>query len=256
MNAHVSLKTNEEGLLDAADSEEDPRQSYADNENNKETLGDSARFDRSEGVEVIRRPVPIWKRGLDILGVLFVAPFLLPALLLIAVYIKCVSRGPVLFVQERLGHGADDFSIYKFRTMHVATKSRDDEHRKYVASFSGEDAPIAKPDYRSSLIPGGALLRALSIDELPQLINVLVGNMSLVGPRPDVLRREDYSAKQLRRFEVLPGMTGLWQVSGKNQTSFEEMIELDLRYIEQMSLSNDLQIIFRTVKVLVTERNE
>lgn len=205
---------------------------------------------------VLRRRNPTWKRLLDIGVVLIWAPALVPLTLLIAAYIKLVSRGPALFIQSRLGHGAENFRIYKFRTMHVPDKSRDDEHRKYVASMNGNDGPVAKPDIRASLIPGGRLLRATSLDELPQLINVLNGTMSLVGPRPDLLQREDYAPEQLRRFEVVPGMTGLWQVSGKNRTSFDEMIDLDVRYIENQSLSTDLFILFKTVLVLLTEGNE
>ncbi len=202
-----------------------------------------------------RRP-PNWKRGLDWIGVLLLTPPLLPILILIALYIKVVSRGPVLFVQSRIGHGGEYFRIYKFRTMHVPRISRDREHRDYVASRSEADGPIKKPDHSDSLIPGGNWLRRTSLDELPQILNVLLGNMSLVGPRPDVLGIEDYQAGQLRRFEVLPGMTGLWQVSGKNNLSFEQMIELDIRYIEHQSLPQDLWILFKTVYILLVESNE
>lgn len=207
-------------------------------------------------VEILQRKPPPWKRRLDLLGVLMVTPVLLPLLLLVACYIKLVSRGPVLFVQSRLGHGGNYFSIYKFRTMPVTMESRDDEHRQYVTSTALSDGPIAKPDFSGNLIPGGSLLRKTSIDELPQLLNVWLGNMSLVGPRPDVLQREDYVPQQLRRFEVLPGMTGLWQVSGKNELSFDQMIELDIEYIETMSLKQDVSILARTVKVLLFESNE
>lgn len=208
-----------------------------------------------QATHILRRRRPIWKRALDLAGVAILFPILFLPLLCVAIYIKLVSRGPVFFIQSRLGYGGDDFAIFKFRTMHVVEGGRDSEHRAYVASHSGCDSPVAKPDHSDSYIPGGALLRATSIDELPQLINVLLGSMSLVGPRPDVLRREDYSPEQLRRFEVQPGMTGLWQVSGKNELSFEEMIRLDVRYIEERSFLRDIGIILKTVKVLLTERN-
>lgn len=204
-------------------------------------------------VPIQRRAHPRWKRALDLLGVMLVTPLLAPLLLLVAIYIKAVSRGPVLFVQERVGYGGDDFRIYKFRTMHESEVSRDEMHRDYVNNLDGE---LKKPDYQSELIFGGDFLRKSSIDELPQLLNVLLGNMSLVGPRPDVLRVEDYEPEQLRRFEVLPGMTGLWQVSGKNRLTFEEMVDLDLKYIETRSLAQDLRILARTVLVLLFERNE
>lgn len=207
-------------------------------------------------IEICRREHPKWKRTLDLCVIAVFAPLLAPVLLMVALYIKAVSRGPVLFVQSRVGYGGDPFPIYKFRTMHVSEVSRDAMHRDYVASFAGGDAPLKKPDYQNDLIPGGELLRKLSIDEFPQLLNVLQGNMSLVGPRPDLMQIEDYKPRQLRRFEGLPGMTGLWQVSGKNRLTFEQMIQLDIEYLETRSLSQDLRILAKTVIVLLFESNE
>ena len=140
--------------------------------------------------------------------------------------------------------------------MHVSWSSRDEKHRRYVADRALSDGPILKPWYRNELIPGGRLLRKLSLDELPQLFNVLRGNMSLVGPRPDLLQLEDYSPHQARRFEVMPGMTGLWQVIEKNSLSFDQMIALDLDYIDRMSVWMDLVILFRTIGFLINSRNE
>jgi lipopolysaccharide/colanic/teichoic acid biosynthesis glycosyltransferase len=199
---------------------------------------------------------PGWKRALDLCGVVVVTPLLAPVLIAVAVYIKLVSRGPILFVQSRVGYGGEAFRIYKFRTMHVSKVSRDEIHRDYVASRAGVDQPLHKPDYRNDLIPGGELLRRLSIDEFPQLINVMQGNMSLVGPRPDVMQLDDYQPWQLRRFEVLPGMTGLWQVSGKNRLTLDQMIALDIEYIETRCLWKDIRILARTVFVLLLDRNE
>ncbi|MEM8732602.1 MAG: sugar transferase [Planctomycetota bacterium] len=205
---------------------------------------------------ILARPLPAWKRVMDVVGVIVLAPLLVLPLVLVALYIRLVSRGPALFVQSRLGHGGEYFPIFKFRTMHVVAGGREEAHRAYVASHAESDEPIAKPDHSESFIPGGAFLRATSIDELPQLLNVLRGEMSLVGPRPDVLHREDYTERQLRRFEVHPGMTGLWQVSGKNELSFEEMIDLDLQYASKPTLKLDLWILLKTVAVLLWERNE
>ena len=199
---------------------------------------------------------PGWKRALDLCGVAVATPLLAPLLIVVAIYIRLVSPGPILFTQTRVGHGGDDFLIYKFRTMHVPQVSRDETHRDYVASHAGLLGPIKKPDYRDDLIPGGELLRRFSIDEFPQLLNVTQGNMSLVGPRPDLLRLEDYDDWQLRRFEVRPGMTGLWQVSGKNRLTFDQMVALDIEYVETRSLAKDLLIIARTLIVLLFERNE
>lgn len=207
-------------------------------------------------VVVCPRQNPPWKRWLDLVVTLGLLPFLCPLLAVIALYIRCVTGGPVLFVQPRVGYGGEIFSIYKFRTMRVSEKPRDDSHRRYVAERASLNGVIRKPKYQDELIPGGQLLRKLSLDELPQLLNVLQGNMSLVGPRPDLLQLMDYDALQVRRFEVLPGMTGLWQVSGKNRLSFDEMIELDLSYIEKRSFGTDLRILFRTIGVLLFERNE
>lgn len=204
---------------------------------------------------VLIRSTPIWKRLFDILGAICLLALLSPALLLVALYIRMVSTGPAIFVQNRLGHGCRFFPIYKFRTMHVAETARDEAHRQYLLEC-GDEGTLSKPKRSNELIPGGQLLRRFSIDELPQLLNVLIGNMSLVGPRPDVLLEDDYAEWQLRRFEVVPGMTGLWQVSGKNTTTFNEMMELDIRYVDEQSFASDLSIIFRTFKVLIVESNE
>lgn len=207
-------------------------------------------------LHVVKRATPRWKRRLDVCGALIVGAALFPLLALTALYIKLVSRGPVLFVQSRVGHGGELFRIFKFRTMHVPRISRDELHRDYVAQHSRLDGPLKKPAYQKELIWGGALLRKLAIDELPQLLNVLRGEMSLVGPRPDVLHLDDYEPSQTRRFEVLPGMTGLWQVSGKNRLTFERMIDLDIEYVETQSLKLDLRIMARTLLVLLRQSSE
>ena len=209
-----------------------------------------------EAVQIARRKHPIWKRSLDLLGVIAITIVSAPLLAAVAVYIKLVSGGPILFVQSRVGYGGEDFSIFKFRTLKYSQQSRDTAHRDYVVSYSDNDSPVEKPDYDGDLIPGGNWLRRMSIDELPQLINVWLGNMSLVGPRPDVLKLEDYKSWQLRRFEVLPGITGLWQVSGKNRLNFQQMIELDIEYVETRSLAVDLRIIARTFQLLLNGDNK
>jgi lipopolysaccharide/colanic/teichoic acid biosynthesis glycosyltransferase len=220
----------------------------------------TALLERPAPVEVERtigrRTNPTWKRALDLMIVMTAAPLIAPVLGLVAIFIKVVSPGPVLFRQSRVGYTGERFVIYKFRTMHVASESRDNVHRDYVAAHAGTGVPIRKPEYASELIPGGSLIRKLSIDEFPQLLNVLRGNMSIVGPRPDLLQVEDYETWQLQRFEVLPGMTGLWQISGKNRLTFEEMIELDIQYAGSRSLLKDLKIILMTFVVIFRERNE
>lgn len=204
-------------------------------------------------IDVRLRPVPLWKRAMDIVGALGLLLALSPLLVILAIYIKCVSKGPVLFVQERIGAGAQRFRMYKLRTMHVSPTS--DAHRQYVASLVKSGAPAHKPAYDARLIRGGKLLRSLSLDELPQLLNVLIGNMSLIGPRPEVLQLEDYEPWQLRRFEVLPGISGLWQVSGKNRLTFHQMICLDIQYVDRLSLKLDLWIVLKTFGVVFLRRN-
>jgi lipopolysaccharide/colanic/teichoic acid biosynthesis glycosyltransferase len=191
---------------------------------------------------------------LDILCILIALPALLPLMLLIAGYIKLVSRGPVFFKQERIGYREHPFLCLKFRSMKVNAASQ--IHQDYLKELMSSERPMVKMDLSgdSRLIPGGAVLRATGLDELPQLINVWVGDMSIVGPRPCTRYEfEQYQARHKGRFSTLPGLTGLWQVSGKNRTTFAEMIDLDVRYAENASLGMDLRIMAKTVRVLIAQ---
>ena len=195
--------------------------------------------------------LPKWKRVLDLAFIVAVFPGLLMLGVGVALVIIFGSRGPVFFRQRRVGHKGRQFNCYKFRTMHVGADTK--WHRDYFRQLMGTEIPMTKLDARSDprLIPLGALLRATGLDELPQLINVLRGEMSLVGPRPCIpYEYELYEPWQRRRFEAFPGLTGLWQVSGKNRTTFSEMIRLDIEYSERASLWLDLQIILRTLPAL------
>ena len=205
-------------------------------------------------IRVIVRATPIWKRAFDIFGSLIAILLLSPLFVLIALHIKAVSKGPVLFCQKRLGLGTRYFVIYKFRTMKQGMQIQ--KHEDYILSVASSDQPAKKPSYQSRLIPGGAFLRKLSLDELPQLFNILLGTMSLIGPRPDVLELQHYKPWQTRRFEVLPGISGLWQVSGKNRLTFDEMVRLDIQYIDQLSLWQDLKITLRTCVMIASLNNE
>ena len=200
--------------------------------------------------ELNHRPMPFWKRLFDIVVSSLMILVLSPVLLAIAIYIRMVSKGPVTFCQSRLGEMGKNFTIFKFRTMHVRPEATE-EHRRYVAQLSGTDEAASKPEIADRLIPGGEFLRGHGIDELPQLFNVLFGSMSLVGPRPEVLDWDDYPPWQRRRFEATPGITGLWQVSGKNKLSFNQMIQLDLDYVQNRSLRLDCEILVRTVRVVL-----
>jgi lipopolysaccharide/colanic/teichoic acid biosynthesis glycosyltransferase len=188
---------------------------------------------------------------MDVAGAVVGLIVLSPILLLTVLFICCVSPGPIFFRHERAGLGGRPFIMWKFRTMPPDADTH--EHESYVLDLANKNAVLAKLDGHCKLIPFGSWLRKLCIDELPQLINVLRGEMSLVGPRPDVVSYEEYQPWQRRRFEVLPGMTGLWQVSGKNETTFEEMIQLDIAYVEQRAFWLDVRILLRTVPTIARQ---
>jgi lipopolysaccharide/colanic/teichoic acid biosynthesis glycosyltransferase len=190
--------------------------------------------------------VPLWKRILDVSLIVMAAPMWLPVMLGISAGIKCLSPGPVLFRQERIGLRGKRFVCLKFRTMHTGAKTV--AHEKHLAELMKSDRPMTKLDgHDPRLIPLARMLRSTGLDELPQLFNVLLGEMSLVGPRPSTPSEFDaYTPQQRARTNMLPGLTGLWQVSGKNRTTFNEMIELDIRYLKTQCLWLDLGIMLRT----------
>jgi lipopolysaccharide/colanic/teichoic acid biosynthesis glycosyltransferase len=173
---------------------------------------------------------------------------------LIALLIKCTSRGPVFYRHERVGYRRQRFVCLKFRTMtEAADHSPHAEHFKQLVE---SDHAMIKIDVNGDkrIFPLGRFLRATGLDELPQLFNVLRGEMSLVGPRPCLPYEEvNYGPRDVARFEAMPGLTGLWQVSGKNSTSFSEMIAFDLRYARTKSLPRDLWIIAKTMPVLAAQ---
>ena len=184
------------------------------------------------------------KRAVDLSAAIILLVALAPILLVTALAIKLTSRGPVFFVDYRVGLGQRPFRCYKFRTMCADAAER----QAALEAFNEADGAIFKMKNDPRVTPVGRVLRRLSLDELPQLLNVLRGEMSLVGPRPLPLRDcgllED-SCRQ--RHVVLPGMTGLWQVSGRSRLSFDEMIALDTQYIQEWSIGSDLSILARTV---------
>lgn len=204
--------------------------------------------------ESLHEPLPPWKRAIDLGVCLLAIPVLAIMSLVAAIIMRLVSPGPVFFYQDRIGYRGNRFRLYKFRTM---TCNADiSGHQAYTAGLMGSNAPMVKLDGRrdSRLIPGGWLVRAAGLDELPQMINVLRGEMTLVGPRPCLpYEYENYQDWQQARFNAVPGLTGLWQVSGKNRTTFDEMIRLDIRYSQEMSLGLDLKIIFLTPRALLAQ---
>jgi lipopolysaccharide/colanic/teichoic acid biosynthesis glycosyltransferase len=195
---------------------------------------------------------PRWKRTLDVAVILLMLPLVAPMAIGIGVLIALVSPGPILFRQERVGLLRRRFMCLKFRTMHVDAETS--SHQGHLKQLMSSNAPMLKLDARgdSRIIPFGIILRSTGLDELPQFINVLVGDMSLVGPRPCLpYESEQYQSWQLERFETLPGLTGLWQVSGKNKTTFNQMMELDIRYAREKTLWLDLLIIVKTPFVMI-----
>lgn len=198
--------------------------------------------------------LPLWKRMLDLTIIVTLLPGLLLLGGVVALVVRCGSRGQVFFRQRRVGHGGREFTCYKFRTMRANAETT--SHQGYTTQLIKSDAPMIKLDARRDprLIPFGAALRAVGLDELPQLINVLRGEMSIVGPRPCLPYEYDlYEAWQRRRFEAVPGLTGLWQVSGKNRTTFSQMVRLDIEYGERASLWLDLKIILMTLPALMRQ---
>jgi len=191
------------------------------------------------------------KRGFDLLVSTLVVVIGLPVWLVIALAIRLDSRGPILFVDRRIGVGEREFSMLKFRTM-VAEAPDLQPRLEDVNEAEGALFKI-RDDPRVTRV--GRVLRRFSLDEIPQVVNVLKGEMSLVGPRPLPLR--DYKLLEdwhRRRYGVLPGMTGLWQISGRSGLSFDDLVRLDFTYIENWSLWLDISIIVKTIPAVITRR--
>ena len=239
--------------------------SMVENYGNDSTSDEGKLYSFFKKIETIEpffvRRIPIWKRGLDIFGSCIGLVVFTPLFLVVAALIKIVSPGPVFFKQTRIGYGAKEFNFWKFRTMKVNADTT--SHQKYLCELINEEyeegeecpKPMVKQDKQNlNIIPFGHFLRNSCIDELPQLINVLLGDMSLVGPRPPIpYEVEEYLIWHKGRFDGLPGMTGLWQVSGKNRLTFKEMIRLDIQYERQMSLLTDIKILLMTPLAILNE---
>lgn len=203
--------------------------------------------------------IPVWKRTMDIIGSSIGLLLISPLLIAFTAMIKIVSPGPIFFKQERVGRSGNIFTLFKFRTMNV--NNDESEHRKYLKNLIGDlsedDKPMIKLDDNARIIPFGKIIRSLAIDELPQLINVFRGEMSLIGPRPCIpYEAEEYLRWHARRFDITPGLTGLWQVSGKNKTTFKEMIRLDIKYAGERSFLMDVKILLKTPLVVLSQFHE
>lgn len=198
------------------------------------------------------------RRMLDILVAGILLLVLTPLVVLIALTIRIDTGGPAFFRQRRVGRGLRAFTMLKFRTMYSDADAT--PHREYVQALIGDDrgperGRLYKLSVDNRVTRVGRVLRAWSLDELPQLINVLRGQMALVGPRPVIpYEVEMYPAEYLSRFDVKPGLTGLWQVSGRNERTYEEMVHFDLEYARDASLLLDLRILARTLPVVLGRR--
>jgi len=200
------------------------------------------------------------RRCLDLVAASTLILLLLPVMIGIAVAVRLDSRGPALFRQRRVGYRERQFTVFKFRSMRL--DADEERHRQYVSALigsggaengdAGEGEDLYKLAVDDRITPVGRRIRSWSVDELPQLFNVVLGDMSLVGPRPAIpYEVESYPAWYAKRFAVKPGLTGLWQVSGRNQRTYEEMVSLDIDYAENRSFLGDLAILARTPRAVL-----
>ena len=190
------------------------------------------------------------KRALDLAVCLVFLPIALPILLVCALLVKLTSKGPVLFVQQRTGLGGNRFKIMKFRTM-VPGAAKMKEGLESENLMGGPDFKLAN-DPRVTRV--GTFLRKTSLDEAPQLWNILRGDMSLVGPRPTSFSAQTYDLWHTERLEVMPGLTGLWQIAGRGEIDFDDRVRLDIAYVRNRSLHLDLSILLRTIPAVLSQR--
>ena len=197
---------------------------------------------------------PRWKRILDLVCIFLTLPFWLPLTILAMLWIKVASPGPIFYRQERIGYRRNRFMMFKFRSMKVNVETQ--MHEYHLERLIQADGPMTKLDVSGDprLIPGGLIFRAAGLDELPQIFNVLRGEMSLVGPRP-CTRHEfaRYQTWQQERVDAPPGLTGYWQVNGKNKTTFSEMVAMDIFYANNMSIWLDVKILLKTIPAIASQ---
>lgn len=216
------------------------------------------RFRSAQSTQRLRMLMLIWvirgkitaniKRALDLVVASGALVFATPIMLITALLIKLDSPGPVLFRQPRVGKWGQEFFCYKFRSMYIDAEER----IKELQAQNEADGPIFKIKRDPRITRVGRVIRKLSIDELPQIFNVLKGEMSLVGPRPPLPREvAEYSYDQIGRLNAVPGITGLQQVSGRSDLDFKRWVELDLQYIEEQSLIKDIEILLRTIPAVI-----
>jgi lipopolysaccharide/colanic/teichoic acid biosynthesis glycosyltransferase len=222
-------------------------------DDHKSHVWEDVRESSAETADARAEEIPLWKRILDVTCILLSMAFWLPLVILVALWVKIVSPGPIFFRQERVGYRGSRFLLFKFRTMKVNVETH--SHEKHLEQLIDGNAPMTKLDSGDPrIIAGGRILRALGLDESPQLFNVLRGEMSLVGPRPCTPHEfKRYKDWQRERVNALPGLTGYWQVNGKNKTTFTEMVHMDIWYTRNLSPWLDVVIIFKTIPALIVQ---
>lgn len=192
------------------------------------------------------------KRLIDIIASACGIIVLSPILLIVSILIKVESKGPIIFAQERVGKDLKTFKMYKFRSM----VNDAEELKEKLMQYNQMSGPMFKMDNDPRVTKMGKIIRKTSIDELPQLINVIKGDMSLVGPRPSLPKEvEEFEPWMKKRFEVKPGLTCYWQVSGRNNIDFEDWMKLDIKYIEDKNLLLDIKLIVKTAFLLFGDKN-
>jgi lipopolysaccharide/colanic/teichoic acid biosynthesis glycosyltransferase len=201
--------------------------------------------------ELFAEPLPWWKRLLDIAVSSAAIVAASPVMIAAALAIKLSSSGPIIFAQQRTGLGGDSFTIFKFRTMRVGAEAEQAKLR----GVSEQDGPAFKLTDDPRVFPVGKFLRKTSIDELPQLFNILLGDMTLVGPRPLPVKEADAVAQwQQRRHDVTPGLTCIWQVEGRSRVKFDEWMRMDMRYAKRRSIFKDLALVAKTIPAVLMRR--
>ncbi|HZZ30152.1 MAG TPA: sugar transferase [Pirellulales bacterium] len=197
------------------------------------------------------QPTPLWKRSLDVVGAVVAMILLSPILITAALAVKLTSRGPVFFAQWRNGLGGKQFRMYKFRTMVVDAERLQEK----LMALNEQEGPVFKIRNDPRITRVGRFLRKTSIDELPQLWNVLTGEMSLVGPRPPLQKEvRQYECWQRRRLDVTPGITCTWQVKGRSLIPFTEWMRMDIRYIRSRSFRTDLGVLLQTIPAVLMRK--
>jgi len=209
------------------------------------------------GAEASVATIPLWKRILDLSLIVLASPVWLPLMMILMLAVRLSSPGPIFYRQERVGYKRRLFLIYKFRSMKVDAETH--VHEAHFERLMRESVPMVKLDGKGDprILPWGRLMRATGLDELPQIFNVIRGEMSLVGPRPCTVHEfTRYATWQQARVNAVPGLTGYWQVNGKNRTTFNEMIEMDIHYSKHMSVWLDLTILLQTLPALIEQSVE